>query len=235
MELIGHCGYYQYEHKRYSSLNLPEKLLLVFPLWFSSLPAMKLLTMFSIPTILTILPLIHTIQATINTEPSPNRIAPILSTESTPSNQIPHHCNHSPCPLQPDTTATSMNCPSNKPSCEATDCNGDVSIPKSTLQHNLASPNLSFRKQNIAAKLQDHSRPAHAVLNHSFQTASPQYAWRNHSSRSVRRLSSRVARAMSISSRSHLCFSLRKDLTARKRSGKRHSSNTRNDLRKGLS
>jgi len=81
--------------------------------------------MFSIPTILNILLLIHAIQATTNTDPSSNQIVPIFSNDEAPNNQISSVNNQSTSPLQPDAQVVAMICPSDKPSCETIDCDGD--------------------------------------------------------------------------------------------------------------
>jgi len=102
--------------------------------------------MFSIPTILNILLLIHAIQATTNTDPSSNQIVPIFSNDEAPNNQISSVNNQSTSPLQPDAQVVAMICPSDKPSCETIDCDGDVSIPNFILQYSSASPNLCSQK-----------------------------------------------------------------------------------------
>ncbi|PVH80850.1 hypothetical protein DL98DRAFT_515015 [Cadophora sp. DSE1049] len=83
---------------------------------------LKMPILFSIPTIMTILLFIHAIQATNNTEPSSNRIVPVFSTKGEAYNQISKSDNQS---SSADAQATYVNCPSEKPSCEATDCDGD--------------------------------------------------------------------------------------------------------------
>ncbi|KAH6698139.1 hypothetical protein BKA61DRAFT_741535 [Leptodontidium sp. MPI-SDFR-AT-0119] len=81
--------------------------------------------MFFIPTIMIILLFIHAIQATNNTERSSERIVPVISTEGAAYNQTSNFNNQSSSVLQPGAQATDVNCPSDKPSCEATDCDGD--------------------------------------------------------------------------------------------------------------
>ncbi|KAK0111189.1 hypothetical protein ONS95_001565 [Cadophora gregata] len=85
-----------------------------------------MLIMFPIPTFMTMLLIFHAIQATNNTERSSARTIPVFSTEEAASSQNSNLGNQPSSILQPDAQASDVNCPSNKPSCEATDCDGDA-------------------------------------------------------------------------------------------------------------
>ncbi len=189
--------------------------------------------MFSIPTIMTILLFTHAIQATNNTEPSSSRIVPIFSNDEAPNNQISSVNNQSTSPLQPDAQVVAMICPSDKPSCETIDGDGDVSIPNFILQYSSASPNLCSQKTEFRCQAPGPLKTCPCCPQSQLPDCEPPNCMAQPLVSLCKTTLLQVARVMSISSQSLRFFSLQTCNSPPTRSCEKYNLITRDVLREG--